>query len=326
MHTKYWVAIFLATSLSTGAARAAEDSQAAIEAQLRVAQQELDKAAREVAELSTQLSRPVVDRLMLMGEGPSHAIIGVQLDDSRSTKDGAHIRGVSPGGAAAEAGMHAGDVIVSVNGTDLKASGTDMKGEHPSAEVARLLRNVAPNTKVKIHVLRDGKPMDFEVTARPMENAWSMPGMPQRPGMPSFEGLFPEGMGHTHGSVAGMELATLTPQLGAYFGTDKGVLVLRAPHNAVFNLEDGDVILSIDGREPTSGSHATRILASYQAGEKVKLQVMRQRKKMNLEATVPDRRSAEALIREANREQSREDSREQREDRREEKREEGHDD
>jgi PDZ domain-containing secreted protein len=91
----------------------------------------------------------------------------------------------------------------------------------------------------------------------------------------------------------------------------------------VFNLEDGDVILAIDGREPTSGSHATRILGSYQAGEKVKLQVMRQRKKMNLEATVPDRHgSAEALAREVNREESREVKREERQ----ENREEGHED
>jgi S1-C subfamily serine protease len=100
---------------------------------------------------------------------------------------------------------------------------------------------------------------------------------------------FGPGFAGMHGSVAGMELATLTAQLGAYFGTEKGVLVLRAPRNAAFNLQDGDVILSIDGREPTSGSHATRILASYQPGEKVKLQLMRQRKKMNVEAMVPQR-------------------------------------
>jgi S1-C subfamily serine protease len=54
-------------------------------------------------------------------------------------------------------------------------------------------------------------------------------------------------------------------------------------------LQDGDVILSIDGREPTSGSHATRILGSYQPGEKVTLQLMRQHKKMNVEAKVPER-------------------------------------
>lgn len=281
MNAKFWAAILLAASLVSGAVFAADDSsQDEVEAQLKAARQKLEEAAHEVAELSTRLGKPLVDRLMLMGEGPGHAVIGVQLD-AKDSNDGAHVRGVSPGGPAAEAGIRAGDVIVSVNGTDVKV-------EQPSAEVARLMRSVEPNSKVKIHVLRDGKPADFEVTARPVANAWDMPGMPPRPGMP-FDGFAPGFAGGMHGSVAGMELATLTPQLGTYFGTDKGVLVLRAPRNAAFGLQDGDVILSIDGREPTSGSHATRILASYQAGEKVKLQLMRQRKKMHLEVLVPER-------------------------------------
>jgi S1-C subfamily serine protease len=287
MHAKYWAALLVAASLSLGAVRAAEDtSQDDIEAQLKAARQKLEEAAHEVAELSTQLGKPLVDRLMLMGEGPNHAVIGVQLD-SKGAKDGAHVRDVSPGGPAAEAGIRAGDVIVSVNGTDVKV-------EHAPAEIAQLVRNVEPNSKVKIRLLRDGKPLDFAVTARPLVNPLDMPGMPPRPGMPPHPGmpidLFGSGaMGGVHGSLAGMELATLTPELGSYFGTDKGVLVLRASHNAAFNLQDGDVILSIDGREPTSGSHATRILASYQPGEKVKLQLMRQRKKMNVEVAVPER-------------------------------------
>jgi predicted metalloprotease with PDZ domain len=281
MHAKFWAAILLVGSLTTGCVLAAEDSsQDEIEAQLTEARQKLEEAAHEVAELSTRLGRPLVDRLMMMGEGPSHAVIGVQLD-AKNSKDGAHVRDVSPGGPAAEAGIRAGDVIVRVNGADVRV-------EHPAAEVAHLMRGVEPDSKVKIHVLRDGKPADFEVTARPIENPLDMPGMPPHLGMP-FEGFGPGSPGSMHGSVAGMELVTLTPQLGAYFGTDKGVLVLRAPRNPAFNLQDGDVILSIDGREPTSGSHATRILASYQAGEKVKLQLLRQRKKMNIEATVPER-------------------------------------
>jgi S1-C subfamily serine protease len=283
MHAKYWLALLIAASLSMGAVRAAEDkstSQADIEAQLKAAQQKLEDAAHEIAELSTRLGKPLVDRLMLMGEGPSRAVIGVQLD-SKGGKDGAHVRDVSPGGPAAEAGIRSGDLIVSVNGSDVKA-------EHASTEVAHLVRNVEPNSKVKIRVLRDGKPLEFAVTARPLENPLDMPGMPPLPGMPP-EIFGPGGIGSMHGSLAGMQLATLTPELGSYFGTDKGVLVLRASHNEAFNLQDGDVILSIDGREPTSGSHATRILASYQSGEKVKLQLMRQRKKMNIEVLVPDR-------------------------------------
>jgi S1-C subfamily serine protease len=280
MHAKYWATMFLAATVVSGAVRADDHSQDGIEAQLKAAQQKLEEAADEVASLSEQIGKPLVDQLMLMGEGPSHAVIGVQLE-SNASKDGAHVRDVSPGGPAAEAGMRAGDVIVAVDGTDVK-------GEHSPAEVTHLVRNVEPNSKVKIQVVREGKPLDFEVTARQVKSAWGMPGMPPHPEM-SFEHFGPGFMGGMHGSVAGMELATLTPQLGAYFGTDKGVLVLRAPKNAAFNLQDGDVILSIDGREPTSGSHATRILSSYQAGEKVKLQVMRQKKKINVEAMVPDR-------------------------------------
>src|SRR5215469_61057 len=90
------------------------------------------------------------------------------------------------------------------------------------------------------------------------------------------------------GPLSNMELASLPPQLGKYFGTDKGVLVVRAPPDGALKLEDGDVILSIDGREPTSGSHATRILGSYQPGEKISLRIVRQHKNMDLEATLPD--------------------------------------
>jgi S1-C subfamily serine protease len=91
------------------------------------------------------------------------------------------------------------------------------------------------------------------------------------------------------GALADLELATLTPQLGRYFGTDKGVLVVRAPAGGALKLQDGDVILAIDGREPTSGSHVTRILASYQPGEKVILRIVRDRKTVNLEAILPER-------------------------------------
>jgi hypothetical protein len=264
IHVKFWPTVFLATTLVSGAVRAdehseyrvekAEHSQDEVEKQLNVAREKLEEAAHEVAELSTELGKPFVDRLVEMGEGPHHAVIGVQLE-SNGSKDGAHVRDVSPGGPAAEAGIHAGDLIVAINGTEVKS-------EHSPSSIYRLMRNVEPNSKVKIRVLRAGKPLDFDVTARPVENAWGIPGMPSLPEMP-FDGLNGFMGGGAHGSVAGMELATLTPQLGTYFGTDTGVLVLRAPKNATFNLQDGDVILSIDGREPTSGSHATRILASY---------------------------------------------------------------
>jgi S1-C subfamily serine protease len=80
---------------------------------------------------------------------------------------------------------------------------------------------------------------------------------------------------------------TLTPKLGRYFGTDKGVLVVRGPRNAEFKLEEGDVIVDIDGRVPQNGAHALRILRSYQPGEKVTLNVLRDRKPVKLAVTMP---------------------------------------
>ena len=92
-----------------------------------------------------------------------------------------------------------------------------------------------------------------------------------------------------------MELVDLTPDLGKYFGTDEGVLVVRAPKDEALQLKDGDVILNIDNREPESPEHALRILRSYSQGETLEIQVMRQKRRRTLDITVPDR-SDEAAI------------------------------
>ena len=49
------------------------------------------------------------------------------------------------------------------------------------------------------------------------------------------------------------------------------------------------MILDIDGRVPGSVAHAHQILSSYRAGEKLKMHVMRQKKRMELTVDVPER-------------------------------------
>jgi uncharacterized protein (UPF0303 family) len=92
-------------------------------------------------------------------------------------------------------------------------------------------------------------------------------------------------------SVSGLEFATISDRLGAYFGVDTGVLVVRASALSPFTLQDGDVILLIDGRAPTNAEHAARILNSYQPGEKVKLRVQRDRRAVELDTVAPGGRS-----------------------------------
>ncbi len=255
-----------------------------LESRLEEARARLEQAAHDVAELSSEMGRPLMNRLMSVnGEGPPRAVIGVQLDPD-SGKNGARIMEVSPGGPADEAGVHAGDVITAVNGQDVK-------GEDTARQVIHLMRKIEPDAKVNLRVTRNGKSRDFVVTARRGMTFLGMREPFEHP-LPPLPPHFPEpgaGFGPVffHGPLGEMELATLTPQLGRYFGTDKGVLVVRAPKD--FKLEDGDVILAIDGRIPTTGSHATRILTSYQPGEKISLKVMRQQKTLNVETTLPER-------------------------------------
>ena len=251
-----------------------------LDAQLADARARLEEAAHEVAEISSQMSGPLVDHMMSIYEDhPPRAVLGVQLDE-RSGKEGARVQEVSPGGPAAEAGLRVGDVITSINGTEVK-------GDHTARQVMHAMRDIPPESKVKVRALRDGKSQDFTVTARPgMAFNIRVPPIPPLPPMPAIPPDLP-GSVFIRGPLGDMELVSLTPQLGRYFGTDKGVLVVRAPKD--FKLEDGDVILAIDGREPTSGSHATRILGSYQPGEKIAIKLMRQQKTGSVETTLPER-------------------------------------
>ena len=267
--------------------RADEDK---VRAELEDARKRLDEAARQVAELSAQLGRNEGRNFVFVGgSGPERrAVLGVQIDPE-SGKEGARVLKVSPGGAAEEAGLANGDVIVALDGE--KVAGSD----NPNRTVVEHMRNVKPDQKVKVKVQRDGKNKEFVVTARPMVFADRMfnfqvpemgaamagmgAGMPQ---MRQFRTFF-------RGDFGGMELASITPKLGAYFGVNDGVLVVQAPDNAAFKLEDGDVIQAIDGRKPEDGGHALRILRSYKSGEKLTLAVLRQKKPLSLAVTMPER-------------------------------------
>jgi len=86
-----------------------------------------------------------------------------------------------------------------------------------------------------------------------------------------------------------LNLVRLNADLGEYFGTSEGLLVVKAPADSSLPLKSGDVILSIGGRKPTTVEHAMRILRSYDAGETVSIEIMRKQKRMTLAWKVPER-------------------------------------
>lgn len=271
----------IATAATPDAANRAE-----LEQQLKEARTDLDRAVREVADISRQLyGGEPGDPMRWMHGGPRGSLLGVNIGGGAPRDQGVEVAGVSPGGPAEQAGLKSGDVLVALNGQSLQRSGQ----RTAAMQLVELMRGIEPGSAVKVDYQRDGKKRTATVTTAPAEPPMVRVLRERRVG-PAGEGMPGPGFDGPRGpdrATHSLELVTVTPKLGAYFGTDRGLLVVRVAEGQGLPLEEGDVLQTIDGRVPESPGHAFRILHSYQPGEKVKLGVLRQRKPQVLEATVP---------------------------------------
>lgn len=89
----------------------------------------------------------------------------------------------------------------------------------------------------------------------------------------------------------GINLASLDADLGRYFGTDSGVLVLAASEEALPGIKAGDVILKIAGTSVGRPEQALRLLRDQDAGALVELTILRDRKPMSLKVKSPKYKS-----------------------------------
>jgi S1-C subfamily serine protease len=251
-----------------------------LEEKLHSANDRLNEAAREVSELSAQLySAP-------WGHNRSRAILGINVGDEASSKadSGVRVLSVSPGGPAAAAGIKANDVIVAFQGKKLQMAA----GKSPRQQLLVMTRDVEPNSTVALEVERDGKVQTLKVVPKGMTvffDEGALVGLEDLGKQFSdfdFVKQFQGFSGFDSNGFGSAEFLELTPGLGKYFGTDKGLLVVRPPKDTNLKLEEGDVILDIDGRVPNNMSHALRILNSYRSGESLKLHIMRQQKRIEV--------------------------------------------
>lgn len=89
----------------------------------------------------------------------------------------------------------------------------------------------------------------------------------------------------------GLNLASLNPDLGAYFGADHGVLVLSADADASKTLKSGDILLAIGGKRVERPEDALRLLREQPGGGELKVEVLRQRKAQMLSMRAPEFKS-----------------------------------
>ena len=205
----------------------------------------------------------------------SHGRIGVSVGlvprnaiDEMGLKDrkGAVVSSVSPGGAAAKAGMEPGDVIVSYNGKPV--TGRD--------ELVRMVVSTKPNTTVPVRIMRDGKERTVSVTVEELDL--------------EAEGNLARGGGRDRGDSPetaqetsagfGLSLSNVTADAARRLKLDdtKGALIqdVEPGSPAARNgLQPGDVIVRV-GRTPVaSATDASRELSRVPSKGTALLRVVR---------------------------------------------------
>jgi S1-C subfamily serine protease len=224
------------------------------------------------------------------------ARLGVKVNVRAQPNDsiGATIDAVTPGGPAAKAGLHAGDIITKLDGKSVLdgPDGPSERGQSlPGLRLIELAAQLEPDDTVPIEYRRGAERKtatlmshgDPQMLLRGFDGPrglalnmgegadFDLPGnlMPHDAAAAMLIG----------GELAGLDLAPMNPDLGQYFGTPEGVLIVNTPKVSGLNLKPGDVVLSVDGRKPSGPSHLLRILRSYDRGESFKLDVLRNRKR-----------------------------------------------
>jgi C-terminal processing protease CtpA/Prc len=261
-----------------------------LERELSEALSEMEEAAREVARLSQQLAQPYIkDMTRQFRYRAQRSMLGIGIED---TERGVRVASVTPNGPAANAGLVVGDTIVEIEGARLADQRvTGGSKQSPSDVFLTQMENVDAGEEIELRVINEsGTERTLKVMTREF-SPWVFvnPNMAPNPnGGYSYNYDFRPGVwffGQNPWSQ--MQLVTLTAGLGTYFGTGKGLLVVRAPSNSALQLRDGDVILDIGGREPTSPEHAMRILGSFDKGEALKITIMRDQRRQTLDLKIP---------------------------------------
>ncbi len=195
--------------------------------------------------------------------------IGVQITEvSKETAEsfglpkaaGALVNSVEKGGPADKGGIEAGDIIVKVDGREVKTS----------SELPRIVTVVKPGTKVTLTVWRKGGQRDVVVTVAEMkEDATATPA--RRGGPAPKEKAKPNRMG--------LSLIDLTDEQKKELDIKNGVGIEDISGLVRGNVQPGDVILAIVSRGQTTEARTAEqvngLLSKLDKGASVTLRLKR---------------------------------------------------
>ncbi|MBI2536061.1 MAG: PDZ domain-containing protein [Gemmatimonadetes bacterium] len=303
------LAVPAASAQQTGTQAERDAQRRELQQKMRELQQQMRELEREMARLEPETRATVraLGRVPMVQVFGSRARLGVNVATAKNAATdsiGAVLSGVTPSGPADQAGLKAGDIITSFNGEKL-AGRYPAAGESESEPARKLVdfaQELEQGDTVRVDYRRGKEVLRATIVAKQLGSegfsyTFTTPGVRiQADSMiATLEGA--------RGALArlpmitwssgwlDLELVALNPELGEYFGTTDGLLVIRAPEDSELQLKGGDVIISVDGRPATSQAQLMRILRSYESGEGVKLDIMRQKRRTTLTVKIPERRA-----------------------------------
>jgi serine protease Do len=172
---------------------------------------------------------------------------------------GALVNSVEKGGPAEKGGVEAGDIIVKVDGREVKTS----------SELPRIITVVKPGTKVTLTVWRKGAQRDIVVTVAEIKEEAPTP--TRRGGPAPKEKAKPNRMG--------LSLIDLTDEQKKELDLKNGVLIEDISGPVRGNVQPGDVILAIVSRGQTtdakSAEQVNALLSKLEKGASVTLRLKR---------------------------------------------------
>lgn len=193
---------------------------------------------------------------VMVGEVTAEIAQGFKLPDSR----GALVNQMVPDSSAAKAGIEVGDVIRSVNGTEI----------FTSSELPPLIGALPPGSKVRLGILRDGKPREISVTLSELAEDAARPGN-------AAAGADPEKPQTGANALLGLDVADLTAaerrQLGLESGEGVRITAVNSRAAREARLAPGMVVLQVGRTAVGSVAALNRELAGYKKGDVVMLLV-----------------------------------------------------
>ncbi|NIM59446.1 MAG: PDZ domain-containing protein [Candidatus Aminicenantes bacterium] len=235
--------------------------------------------------------------------------LGVSIDENEEGK--VEIVGVEKESPAELAKLGEGDVVLEIEGEEVTTT----------RMLSKEIRKRKPGQTITLKIKRNGKEMDVKVRLGEYSEkdvrlelitkfprlfvAPKPPEPPKMPKMPELERL-PEPpeppepkiftWGLEHRKYIGVYIEEINRELSEYFGVKEGngLLVAKITKDSPAEkagLQVGDVIIKADGKRTERTRDLNRVIQDKEKGEKIKIEVLRNKKARTIEVEIEEERS-----------------------------------